>query len=134
MLLVALLTSGVWLMQPPAKDSRACTRLEEVASDTTFYIVPRAQSPLRPRKGPGPQYPTALRDHRVQGEVIMTFVVDTLGRVVPESAGIIEQAHPDFGRSVCEYLRRATFEPFAAAGKRMSVRVVGQKFLFSTRG
>jgi len=50
------------------------------------------------------------------------------------SAGILEESDPAFGQSVCEFLRSAEFEPVVLEGKRVSVRIVGMRFLFRTRG
>lgn len=130
-----LLAGSMLLVSPPAASPRACTRLAVVEVDTTVDVIATGrQQLLHQRSRGGPRYPIDLRNQRVQGDVRAVFVVDTLGRVVRGSSGILEESHPAFGQSVCEYLRNAEFDPVVIAGKRVSVRLVGMRFLFSTRG
>lgn len=127
--------SSVLLFSPPVASPRACTRLAVVEADTTVDAT--ATNPthlLHQRSAGGPRYPIDLRDQRVQGDVRATYVVDTLGRVVRGSAGILEESHPAFGQAVCAHLSTVAFDPVVIAGKRVSVRVVGARFLFSTSG
>ena len=135
MFLYILLTSSVLGFARPAVSPRPCTRLSVIEVDTTVDVTTTGASRLlHQRSFDGPRYPIDLRNQRVQGDVRASFVVDTLGRVVRESSGILEESHPAFGQSVCEFLRNAAFEPVVVEGKRVSVRVVGMRFQFKTRG
>ena len=131
-----LLASGMLPFSPPGAAPRACSsRLAVVEVDTTVDAATMNPSQfLRPRSAGGPRYPTDLRDQRVQGDVRATFVVDTLGRVVRGSSGILEESHPAFGQAVCTFLNTAAFAPVVIDGKRVAVRIVGMRFAFSTRG
>ena len=130
-----LLTGAVLLLPRPASPPRGCTSLSAVEADTTISMYTTEPSPLlHARSTVGPRYPIALRDQRVPGDVRATFVVDTLGRVIRGSSGILEESDRAFGQSVCDFLRVAEFEPIVVAGKRLTVRVVGVRFLFRTNG
>ena len=130
-----LLTSSVLVFAPPSVSPRPCTRLSAIEVDTTIDVTATGPSRLlQQRSSGGPRYPTDLRNQRVQGDVRASFVVDTLGRVVHGSSGILEESHPAFGQSVCEFLRNAAFEPVVVGGKRVAVRFVGMRFMFSTSG
>jgi hypothetical protein len=121
---------------PPTPDSlRACTTLAAVEADTTVDVTPTGPSPLlHQRSFGGPRYPTDLRNRHVEGDVRASFVVDTLGRVLRGTTGILDESHHAFGESVCEYLRSAEFAPIVLGGRRVSVRFVGMGFHFRTRG
>ena len=132
---LVLLTSGVLVFTPPEVSPRPCTSLSVVEVDTTVDVSATGPSRLlHQRSSGGPRYPIDLRNQRVQGEVRASFVVDTLGRVARGSSGILEESHHAFGQSVCEFLRNAEFEPVVVGGKRVSVRFVGMRFMFTTSG
>lgn len=114
-----------------APASRPCRTLVAVGADTTVdWTSARDRVLLQGIRVPGPDYPPDLR--RVgHGEVVATFVVDTTGRVVRKSAEIIAESDIGFGRSVCEFLNRAKFEPAIVNGRKLSVRVLAAPFKFT---
>lgn len=48
----------------------------------------------------GPRYPDILRAAGVNGEVLVQFVVDTAGRVAPDSFRILKSTHELFEQAV----------------------------------
>lgn len=65
-----------------------------------------------------------MRSWYVEGRAVASFVVDTLGVVVPESAIITSESQPAFGNAVCSWLRQqARFEPFVVNGRKYTVRI-----------
>ena len=82
----------------------------------------------------GPQYPIPLRNARIDGEVRVSFTVDTTGHVVPGSAEVVAESHAAFGQSVCDFLERARLAPIVLGGRRTTVRVINQPFRFQTQG
>ena len=88
-------------------------------------VVPWATNPV-------PRYPAVLRDARIEGRVLVRFVVDTTGRVVMESVVIDAADHPAFGAAVIENLRRSRFEPAEYRGRRVA-QLVARPFVFVLR-
>src|SRR5579859_5707291 len=66
-----------------------------------------------------PRYPASLQTMGVEGEVVMRFVVDTLGRVEPSSAKVVLSTHDLFERAVREALANARFHPAEIGGMRV---------------
>jgi protein TonB len=56
-------------------------------------------------------YPSVLRDSRVNGRVIIELVVDENGVPVPGSARVIEASHPAFGEATLRVADRFRFRP-----------------------
>ncbi len=132
---VHFLTGSLLLFPSPTISPRACTKLSAMAADTTIDVTATGPSQfLHQRSDGGPRYPIDLRNQRVWGDVRASFVVDTLGRIIRGSTGILEESHHAFGQSVCEFLRNAEFDPIVLDGKRVTVRVVGMRFRFTTSG
>lgn len=88
-------------------------------------VMPRADNP-------SPDYPASLRSASVEGEVLVQFVVDTTGRVVPASITILRATHGLFGDSVRRWLLRTRYTP-AEAGGRLVSQLVQQPIGFSLR-
>jgi TonB family protein len=63
---------------------------------------------------------------------VLSFTVDTLGKVVAGSEIVESETHHAFGDAVCEYIQRARFTPFVLDNRRYSVRVLRQPFTFET--
>jgi protein TonB len=56
-------------------------------------------------------YPSILRDSRVNGRVVIELVVDEDGVPVPGSARVIEASHPAFGEATLRVADRFRFRP-----------------------
>jgi TonB family protein len=78
----------------------------------------------------GPRYPIGLRDDGVTGQLIAALVIDSTGRVEFPSISFVESAHPDFQKSVCDFLRDARFIPPRSGGVRQRT-LVFMPFRFS---
>jgi TonB family protein len=88
---------------------------------------------VRPYVGNGgPSYPSALRSAGIEGDVLVRFVVDTLGRVEPRSVDIREATHALFGAAVREWLARTRYEPATVRGQPVR-QLVEQRVGFSLR-
>ena len=79
---------------------------------------------IRPISRVWPRYPHELRAQGVEGSVRSTFVIDTLGHVVPASAYITYESRREFGDAVCTWLRQSRFAPLVVDGRRRSVRLL----------
>lgn len=99
-------------------------------SDTT-RLQDEANAPPRLKaSGRGPQYPRELRSRAVQGSALMRFVVDTAGRVDPESIAVVSSTEPSFGASVRTFLRSARHTP-ARRDDRAVCALMVQPFYFT---
>ncbi len=64
-----------------------------------------------------PAYPRALVSSRLEGRVVIRFIVDTTGRVEPGSIEAVESTHPLFTEAARGALVRARFEPAQVGGR-----------------
>jgi protein TonB len=60
---------------------------------------------------PAPRYPAALEAVGIEGQVMVEFVIDTLGRVQPHSIRIMATTHPDFAAAARAAVAGAIFRP-----------------------
>ncbi len=79
-----------------------------------------------------PQYPSSLRQSGITGQVVVQFVVDTLGRAEMGDVQIVETSHVLFADAVRSALARYRFSAGEAAGHKVRTRVQ-LPFTFSLR-
>jgi TonB family protein len=73
---------------------------------------------------PGPQvYPAELKQLGISGRVVVTYVIDREGRMMPPSLRVVEASDPAFVRSTAEMLRTSRFSPAAHLGAPVAVCV-----------
>ena len=89
--------------------------------------VPRIVGNAQP-----PRYPDALRQSGATGQVIVRFVVDTLGRAELADLTIVEATHPLFASAVKNALLGYRFTPGEAAGRKVRT-LVQVPFSFTLR-
>lgn len=70
-------------------------------------------------RSPMPRYPQLLRDAGVEGETLLRFVVDTLGRVEPGTVRVVQATHPAFALAVQAVLPQMRFAPARIGEKRV---------------
>lgn len=70
-------------------------------------------------RNPAPDYPDGLRAAGVAGEVLVTFVVDTVGRVEEESVRVLTATHSQFADAVLRWLRRTRYTAAEIGGVRV---------------
>lgn len=81
---------------------------------------------------PTPKYPSFLASAGVEGAVYAQFVVDTTGRVEPESIRFTKSDHALFEREVRQVLLRSRFVP-AEFGQHRVRQLVEQAFAFALK-
>lgn len=97
------------------------------------FAFDQVEQIVRPRAGnPSPTYPTQMRSAGVEGDVLVRFVVDTLGRVEPRSVEIRETTHSLFAGAVREWLMRTRYDPATIAGRPVR-QLVEQRVGFTLR-
>lgn len=77
-----------------------------------------------------PRYPAALRNAGVTGEVLASFVVDSIGHAVTESFGVLRTSEPGFIGAILDALPGMKFYPARRAVKAVAQRVI-MPFTFS---
>jgi TonB family protein len=86
-----------------------------------------------PRSDNGhPAYPSPLRLSGIDGDVLVRFVVDSVGRVEPASITIIQTTHALFGDAVRQWLRRTRYTPAELLGRPVR-QLVEQRIAFTLR-
>ena len=90
------------------------------------YTYPQVQRPARMLPGmQRPAFPAMLRAAHVAGEVVVGFVVDTMGRVEPAPFYVYRSTHQLFTKAVRDCLPRLRFAPAMRGGRRVRQLVIG---------
>lgn len=76
------------------------------------------------------EYPGVLRRAGVEGEVLVSFVVDTLGRADMSTFTVLRTTHDLFARAVREAVSRERFSPAEVGATRVR-QLVQQPFAFT---
>ncbi|MEP6999382.1 MAG: TonB family protein [bacterium] len=79
-------------------------------------------SPTLIGSAPQPQYPEALRDQQVEGEVVVQFVVDETGRVDVSSMTVVRSPHVLLTNAVRAVLPQFKYEPARTAPPQSTPR------------
>lgn len=77
----------------------------------------------------GPQYPEGMRQSMIEGEVLVQFVVDTLGEPDMATFKVLRTPHAEFTASVRSTLPSLRFTP-AEVGNRKVRQLVQEPFVF----
>jgi len=117
---------------PPLSDNLDVNRAPNVGAGAA-YAEAFVDRPIVAIPGTTtPRYPSSLQSAGVEGNVRARFVVDTLGRVEPESVRILDATHDLFARAVRDALARARFAPAEARGRKVR-QLAEQAFTFRLR-
>lgn len=99
-------------------------------SPTAFFEY-QVDSPVRRLPGnPKPEYPRKLKAARIEGLVVVEYVVDTLGRAEPGSVKFLRSTDSLFSAAVRDALPRMRFVP-AEFGRRRVRQVVQEPIRFT---
>lgn len=101
------------------------------ASPKDKYFVFEVEKPVVPApNSAAPVYPDILRQAGVEGEALVSFVVDTTGRVDLSSVQVVRASHALFAAAVRNALPRMRFIA-AEIGDRKVRQLVQQPFTFA---
>jgi TonB family protein len=95
-----------------------------------------ANAPVSPAligTAPEPQYPEGLRDQRVEGDVVVQFVVDETGRVDVSSMTVVRSPHVLLTNAVRAVLPQFRFEPARTAPPQSIARPETVRHTFTFR-
>ena len=101
-----------------------------VREDNTYFEFQVEKPVMQAPNSPTPQYPDILRQAGVEGEALVSFVVDTTGRADVASFKIIRTTHELFATAVKNALPRMRFIP-AEVGDKKVRQLVQQPFSFA---
>jgi len=102
----------------------------ELREDNTYFDFQVEKPVMQAPNSPTPQYPDILRQAGVEGEALVSFVVDTNGRADVSSLKIIRSTHDLFATAVKNALPRMRFIP-AEVGDKKVRQLVQQPFSFA---
>lgn len=85
---------------------------------------PRLANPTRTARLVADSYPSQMRRSGVAGQAQLQFVVDTAGRVEPESIEVVLASGPAFAVAARNVLPKFEFTPGRAHGQRVRTRVI----------
>jgi protein TonB len=72
---------------------------------------------------PPPPYPDILKQAGIQGRVLLSAIVDTTGRVEPNSIQIVKSPNPGFDVPARSWVLKALFRPARLHGQAVRVHV-----------
>ena len=72
---------------------------------------------------PPPAYPPLLQQAGIEGRVMAQAIIDTTGRVEPNSARVVESANPGFDQPAKNVVLRSLFRPGRVYGRAVRVLV-----------
>ena len=99
-----------------------------------LYYAPEGSTPAKPQRwGNPPRYPDSLRLAGVEGDVVLQFVVDTSGGVLPGSIKVVSATHPLFAVAVQSVLPSAAFAAPTFEGRKVR-QLVQQSWFFDISG
>jgi protein TonB len=103
-----------------------------VSSPATIQVYSESQvekAVMAVPGSPAPRYPEVLKAAGVEGEVDVSFVVDTTGRADPTSLRILQSTHALFDAAVRSALPGMRFMPAEVGGRKVK-QLVQQPFVF----
>jgi len=101
-----------------------------VREDNTYFEFQVEKPVMQAPNSAQPAYPDILRQAGVEGEALVSFVVDTTGRADPGSFKVIRTTHELFATAVKNALPRMRFIP-AEVGDKKVKQLVQQPFSFA---
>jgi hypothetical protein len=134
----------IGFVRPEINEKGKLRPIEAKVAVPMFSVAAPREKNVRIRKWPPQHYPQRLLDLRVEGKVMMRFVVDTTGHadiltirdVSPVHSWEMNPAFSDYHREFVatarEMIMQARYSPAEAEGCKMR-QVVEQPFTWSTR-
>jgi protein TonB len=117
--------------QPPGTAAvPAAPQAGRPAADAVHTVL-EVEFAAEPEPGAAPPaYPDAMRRAGVEGMVLVSYVVDTLGRADMSTFAVVRSSHDLFAQAVRRAVARMTFRPATVAGRAVR-QLVQQPFSFA---
>ena len=94
-----------------------------VVSDPDTVARLKARSPV-------PKHPKSMFRDGYRASALVSFVVDTTGRVVPGTSSVIEASDDTYRQWACDAVKELRFEPAQRAGQHVAA-LTAQPFIFT---
>jgi TonB family protein len=94
-----------------------------VPSGDAVLSVDEVQEKPERLAGTPPVYPPLLQQAGIEGTVIVQAIIDTMGRVEPNSLRITQTANPGFNESAKQAVSKSLFRPARVYGKAVRVLI-----------
>ena len=114
---------------PEAQPSEAPTPVPAPEPVQAYSEIEVDSAAVRDPASVGPTYPKAMLDGHIEGGTLVRFVVDSTGRVDPESILVLESTNTEFTKAVKDVLPSMKYSP-AKMGARSVAQMVEQRFGF----
>jgi TonB family protein len=92
------------------------------SSDAVLSVDVVQEKPER-LAGPQPVYPPLLQQAGIEGTVTVQAIIDTMGRIEPNSLKIMQTANPGFNESAKQTVLKSLFRPARVYGKAVRVLI-----------
>jgi protein TonB len=116
---------------PPGPPSNGTVSADSTSRPDHAYLEHEVEKPVLPApNSAAPTYPDFLRRAGVEGHALVSFVVDTTGRVDIRTFKVISSTHDFFATSVRNALPRMRFIPAETARGKVR-QLVQQPFSFA---
>lgn len=125
----AELPAGTVVVRPRKREGLPPAGPPAVRLDSVYTVLSVDSVVERDPWSASPAYPTSLLEAGIEGFVEAEYVVDSTGRVVPESARILFSTDQEFTGSVQRALTQMHFRPAWRQGQRVR-QLVRQRFSF----
>ncbi len=100
-------------------------------TDQPYFAFQVEKPVLALESNPRPRYPSMLQDAHIEGEVLVQFVVDTVGRAEMSTLKILKSTNDLFTASVRNVLPEMKFYPAETGGRKVQ-QVVQMPFSFTS--
>jgi TonB family protein len=107
--------------------------VKQLSPEGKEYFEFQVEKPARVANSVTPKYPEILRQAGVEGETLVSFVVDETGVADPATFKVIKSTHELFATAVRQALPGMRFTPAEIGGKKVK-QVVQAPFSFSIAG
>ena len=94
-----------------------------VPTGNQVYIESLVEERPERLSGPPLVYPDLLRQAQIQGVVVVEAVIDTTGRVEPNSVKIISSPHSGFDQSAKNVVLKSLYRPARVSGRAVRVLI-----------
>jgi TonB family protein len=115
---------AVWSrpFRPVPRKSKAASQaqLQRMVESSAVYTADDVDNAARlERDSFSPVYPDSLWKLGTNGQAMVEFVVDSLGRVEMDFFSVVSASHAEFGEAVRQALARTRFAPAIRGGRRV---------------
>lgn len=81
-----------------------------------FFTSQQVDDPVQWVGGPLPKYPDSLKAAKVEGRVVLRYIVEANGQVEESSVQLLSSTHKEFEEPAIEAIKRSTFRPAKLKG------------------